>query len=171
MTIGKLTMDLPPSCDMWGWKWYQVTSFNCFQFWQRISLPLCGSLPGGYYYHTPSLEKPLRYCHSQWKLSKTVSNSVSYSFNSWCIDWWIACKDLFSFPRYNTSKSVLLNIFKCAWKPVFLESSLTSQLWKQSLILKTYNWLAINATSHFWLCLLKPDWILNYCNRIIKYNS
>ena len=39
----RLAMDSVALCDMWSWKWYQLMPLYCFQFWQRICPPLCGS--------------------------------------------------------------------------------------------------------------------------------
>ena len=65
------------------------------------------------------------------KLSKMMGNSASYSFNSLCIDslwmaiepWLIACKHLFAFLRYNTSKSIILTNYNCASKVALHKSS------------------------------------------------
>ena len=100
------TINLAALCDMWSWKWHQWTSFGCFQCGRSLCLLLRGSLP-----LPPSTPiEILVALATPAKNFKMAGNSVSYPFNSWCMDrlwiaiesWKIACKHLFSFLRYNT---------------------------------------------------------------------
>ena len=103
----RLDTDLAVLCVMWSRNYHQLMPFDCFQFAHTINLPLHGSPP------PPTLHPYRSACVANKKLSKLAGNSASYPFNSLCIDrlwiaielWQIACKHLFSFPRYNTSNN------------------------------------------------------------------
>ena len=71
---------------------------------------------------------------SKYHLRKMAGNLASYPFNSWCVyrlgiaieSWLIACRYLFSFPRYNTSKIIKIVIsdyFQLCLESGFLKSS------------------------------------------------
>ena len=75
-------------CDMWSWKWHQLMSFGCFQFWQRIFLPFCSS------HHStlhPYIRKCLWYWLVQWEnylkwRALQLAASYSYLFKSYSLN-------------------------------------------------------------------------------------